>query len=423
MSALLKEARRTGLFLLLSTDAAYLANCESRTRLQFADLQKNMISGFHTQKGYSFDAIHPVLKKQIEKLGFEWNKGNLEELNASIKKINEELIRLDNPENKEDFLRIQIGMQGRKPFYLEMGDKSGIVHGLIAGATGTGKSSLLNTIIVKIAEQYSPEEVQLYLLDYKEGVEFFIYENHPNVKVLLLDNQNREFAQRKLEEFDQHIKKRSDAFIALSRQAGEVISDIRQYNRYADQRMPRLILLIDEFRHLFEGVNYKTRDYLDQIIARVAQQGRGFGLHLLFCSQSFNNVGWSASTKQQFELRIAFKVADANACASIMDHKNTTPITLSKQKHEIIYNTNYGNIDAVQKNQKVKTELFFQKADIPSILQMANENYEGIALGKEICRSNAHSKNNSASREQPVSEKNKSAKNKHKSFLDDYFKD
>ena len=58
------------------------------------------------------------------------------------------------------------------------------VHALIAGTTGSGKSALLHTIILSLALKYSPEELELYLLDFKEGLEFNAYKNLPHAKLV-----------------------------------------------------------------------------------------------------------------------------------------------------------------------------------------------------------------------------------------------
>ena len=76
--------------------------------------------------------------------------------------------------------------------YLEFGDpvsKGTSHHALVTGSLGSGKSTLLHTIIMSALTTYSPDELNLYLLDFKSGTEFQVYANHkiPHIKVLALD--------------------------------------------------------------------------------------------------------------------------------------------------------------------------------------------------------------------------------------------
>ena len=63
-----------------------------------------------------------------------------------------------------------------------MGDKSTNLHAFITGVTGSGKTTLLNNIITGIAQKYTSDEIQLYLMDYKDGVEFQVLKIIPIVK-------------------------------------------------------------------------------------------------------------------------------------------------------------------------------------------------------------------------------------------------
>ena len=76
--------------------------------------------------------------------------------------------------------------------YLEFGDpvsKGTSHHALVTGSLGSGKSTLLHTIIMSTLVAYSPDEINLYLLDFKSGTEFQVYANHkiPHIKVIALD--------------------------------------------------------------------------------------------------------------------------------------------------------------------------------------------------------------------------------------------
>ncbi|NEW59719.1 hypothetical protein GSY74_00340, partial [Sulfurovum sp. bin170] len=125
----------------------------------------------------------------IEDYEFEYVNDNKDKI---IENLLVELKKEDNSSTEKDFLSIPIGTSknGRDTIYFTMGDKSTNLHAFITGVTGSGKTTLLNNIIVGIAEKYTSDEIQLYLMDYKDGVEFQVFKNHPNCKKIFLDNED-----------------------------------------------------------------------------------------------------------------------------------------------------------------------------------------------------------------------------------------
>ena len=86
-------------------------------------------------------------------------------------------------------------------------------HALIAGQTGAGKSTLLHTLIMSTLISYSPDEVQMYLLDFKEGVEFSAYTRYrlPSLRVVAI-NSEREFGLNVLKELCTELEARTKHF-------------------------------------------------------------------------------------------------------------------------------------------------------------------------------------------------------------------
>jgi hypothetical protein len=117
----------------------------------------------------------------------------------------------ENPAGS-DFIKIRIGLHEGKPFYFRMGEGSDVYHGLMAGAAGTGKTSFLNQLICQICETHTPEQVQLFLFDYKEGVSFGLFEGLAHVPVLLLDNDKPEMMLHYLDVFKKEIARRGLSF-------------------------------------------------------------------------------------------------------------------------------------------------------------------------------------------------------------------
>ena len=94
--------------------------------------------------------------------------------------------------NSKDGVKVPIGWDiNEDVINFEFGFDYSEHHTLIGGRSGSGKSNLVNIIIQNLAYLYSPKEIEMFLLDYKEGVEFQVFKNHPNCKKIFLDNEDK----------------------------------------------------------------------------------------------------------------------------------------------------------------------------------------------------------------------------------------
>lgn len=153
-------------------------------------------------------------------------------------------------------------------------------HGMLGAMTGAGKSNLYHVIIGGLATRYSPEELRLYLVDGKNGVEFQYYKELPHVEVVSL-RSSAELSRSVLAELLDEMTRRNDLFTK------EGVSDLPGY-RALGHKLPRILLLVDEYQELFEGDKQGiASDYL----LRLAQQGRSAGIHMLLASQRFGASG------------------------------------------------------------------------------------------------------------------------------------
>lgn len=274
-------------------------------------------------------------------------------------------------EDVKDFLCLPIGKSGRNTIHLEMGLKSGIYHGFIAGQSGSGKTNLLHNIITSIAKYYSPDDLRLYLLDYKWGIEFQVYENHPNVEYLLLDNENIESGINLLKELRKEFVIRSNEFMRL----GKTINNIDEYNKKAAKKMPHILVIIDEVQQLFSSFAIKRE--VNPILKEVAKQGRAFGVHLLFSTQSYAQCDIDSDTLSQMPLRIAFALSSGAECRAIMGLDNDAPMSLPP--YSAIYNKRNGD---KKYNTIVKID-YFDKDTIQNVLYEAERKFRGYTPFKK----------------------------------------
>jgi DNA segregation ATPase FtsK/SpoIIIE-like protein len=202
--------------------------------------------------------------------------------------------------------------------------------------SGSGKTTLLNNLILGIGEQYSPQEVQLFLMDYKDGVEFQAFRDHPHCARIFLDNTDRDAATRLLEEFAATIAQRG----ALFREEGGAIKDLEAYNaRYPDAPLPRLLLIIDEAQELF-GNQWRATQHFNELLKQVVKKGRAFGVHVILSTQTLLTSNIDRELMTQINLRIAFKLNNSGDCDRILSFGNDAPLRL--QRFDLVLNDDSG---------------------------------------------------------------------------------
>jgi S-DNA-T family DNA segregation ATPase FtsK/SpoIIIE len=236
-------------------------------------------------------------------------------------------------------LRVPIGRTGAtKLQYVAIG-KGTRQHALIAGKTGSGKSTLFHIMITNLALWCSPEQVEFYLVDFKKGVEFKCYASKhlPHARVVAIES-DREFGLSVLQRLDDELKRRGDMFRKLG------VQDIPGYKRAGGtEPMPRSLLLIDEFQEFFTEDD-KISQTASVLLDRIVRQGRAFGIHVILGSQTLGGAYTVArATLGQMVIRIALQCNEADAYL-IMDEGNPAPRLLSRPG-EGIYNDAAGNIE------------------------------------------------------------------------------
>jgi hypothetical protein len=228
-------------------------------------------------------------------------------------------------------------------------------HVLIAGKTGSGKSSLLHTMISSAALEYSPEELRLVLLDFKKGVEFQVYSelDLSHTDIIGIESR-REFGLSTLEYLDRMLSARGEAF----RQWG--VQDLPSLKKkHPDIRLPRILIVIDEFQELFVEDD-KISQQASMLMDRIVRQGRSFGLHLVLASQTLGGAySLPRTTLAQMAVRIALQ-CDSSDAMLILSEDNTAAERL-RHSGQGIYNTAGGRLEANQN---------FQVAYLPKDEQM-----------------------------------------------------
>ncbi len=242
-------------------------------------------------------------------------------------------------EETTEELRVPVGRTRATQWqYLTLG-KGTLQHALIAGKTGSGKSTLFHTIITNLALRCSPEQVEFYLVDFKKGVEFKPYATHhlPHARVIAIES-DREFGLSVLERVDEELRRRGDLFRKLG------VQDLPGYKKASGgAALPRCLLLIDEFQEFFVEED-RTAQNASVLLDRIVRQGRAFGIHVLLGSQTLGGAYTLArATLGQMVIRIALQCNEADSYL-IMDESNAAPRLLTRPG-EGIYNPMAGAVE------------------------------------------------------------------------------
>ncbi len=205
-----------------------------------------------------------------------------------------------------------IGKAGVDSLTITLGDERYQRHNiLVSGAVGQGKSNLLMALVHSVAWQYSPDEVEMYLLDLKEGLTLGALAPHPpddpsflpHARILGL-RSDQAFGCAILGELVYEFKRRADAM----RPYGDNIERYRKAT--PDERMPRILVVIDEFHKLFSGDEVWSDLALEHLV-RLAREGRAYGIHLILASQTLSGITALLAQQDgifaQFPIRLALK--------------------------------------------------------------------------------------------------------------------
>lgn len=271
------------------------------------------------------DKIIATLKKGIK---------NAEKVVIGIEKVED----ADTTNTTKDGIRIPIGIHGANEVqYLTLG-VGGSHHALIAGVAGSGKSSLLHTIILRTLTQYSPDELSIYLVDFKRGVEFKIYADFvlPSFKVVAIESE-REFGYNILVALEREQKIRADLF------KKNHVDKIEEY-RELGKKMPRILVIMDEFHELFSNSNDEFAKKSAVIMERIVRQGRAFGVHLILASQSYSNItGIDRAVFDQMAVRIVLKCSKADANLLLDNGSSEIDQISIDDPGRAVYNSEAGN--------------------------------------------------------------------------------
>ncbi|MBQ8296019.1 MAG: hypothetical protein IJX87_06275 [Clostridia bacterium] len=184
------------------------------------------------------------------------------------------------------------------------GDISKMIHLLVAGASGSGKSVFLGALIISLIYKYSPQELRLILIDPKK-TEFVLYNDLPHLMINeIITDVNK--AVQSLNWAIEEMNRRYGLFEQMSR-SGKYVVNLDQYNEHMkqDERLPKIVIIIDELADLMLAAKKEMEDRIQNL----TQKARAAGIHLIVATQRPSTDVITGVIKSNLPTRIAFGVA------------------------------------------------------------------------------------------------------------------
>lgn len=250
-------------------------------------------------------------------------------------------------------LIFNLGKSGLDTVSVCLGDSVSQLHNiLISGAAGKGKSNLIEIIIHSLCTRYSPDELELYLLDFKDGLTFKPYSAIedstwlPHARMLGLES-DRDVGLAVLKDLETERQRRAVLFGASC----DGVHDYESYRqRHPDAIIPRIVLIIDEYQKLFDihdEISNESALFLENLV----RQGRACSIHVILASQSIAGAeglyGREERIYAQFPVRIALQNTLSESY-QLFGLGNDAAAQL-RVRGEAVINENYG---AVNSNKK-----------------------------------------------------------------------
>jgi len=217
-------------------------------------------------------------------------------------------------------------------------------YGFITGSIGSGKSTLLHTLITSAVLHYHPDELEMWLVDFKE-TEFAFYTHCcPHQIRYVAANESGEIAYSVMDEIVAELRRRKEAFKSVN------AVDFVDYRK--NHKMPRLLVIIDEFHRMSQAAadsdNYKI------VLENIVAEARSHGVSLLFCDQmiSAGLSGLTPKAKSLFTVRLAMR----NKETEIRETLEISPQNLTDGVKEIINETSSGLEGSLIYKKETKNE-------------------------------------------------------------------
>lgn len=244
--------------------------------------------------------------------------------------------------NPEERLKVPIGRgAGGRIVSLDIHEKFHGPHGLIAGTTGFGKSELILTFLLSAAVNFSPEDVNFFMIDYKGGGTGNVLLNLPHCAGVISNLSGKQI-KRAMSAITSENKRRQKLFCEWGVNHIDGYTQLYRENKAAEP-MPHLILVVDEFAQLRK----EEPEFMQEIIS-LSQVGRSLGIHLILATQkpagTVDDRIWSNA-----RFHLCLKVQDRqdsmdmlhNGDAALLTAPGQCYLQIGSREHYELFQTGY----------------------------------------------------------------------------------
>ncbi len=207
-------------------------------------------------------------------------------------------------------------------------------HGLVAGTSGSGKSELLQTLVASLAASNTPDALTFVLVDYKGGSAFAACADLPHCVGLVTDLDGH-LVKRALDSLSAELRRRERLF------ADAEAKDIEDYWARTGARLPRLVIVVDEFASLAE----ELPDFVTGVVG-IGMRGRSLGVHVILATQRPGGVV-TADLRANLNLRICLRVTSSAESLDVIDTADAARIPVRRPGRAYV-RTGHGDLTAFQ---------------------------------------------------------------------------
>lgn len=286
-----ENGRKGGIFFIVLKDLSRVPE-KDYVMAALSGLDYLNVNPIHPQyKIENEDTVRLTAISQVPRLArscFEYLNTGFNAKDEAVKIIDTNQINEEYEDCLNGVMEVEIGRENKSVSNFKL-DLVSHIHAFILGMSGSGKSVLLHNIIANLIGKYSPEQLELYLLDFKlGGVEFNRYRDTKHLKALLVDNSDNSVVLEILRELNTAMYERGKLLKAAN------VQRIDEYNRVnPDNPMPQILTVIDECHNIFNlegGRQTGIQREVLSILTKITKEGRNQGVHIVMATQTLSGA-------------------------------------------------------------------------------------------------------------------------------------
>lgn len=404
LDALFENGHKGGIYFILMNNLDFKSDRDIDSLMALKDFYQVLeAENFGNYSKDAFIRCTPILDNPIlAKACFNYINEDAELPQVAVTSVDYDKILSKGFETIDKAMVIPVGSSENGELVDFTIDTVSHIHCFIIGQSGTGKSVFLHDVIIGAMAKYSPDELELYLMDFKiGGVEFNRYRNEKHVKALLVDNSDIQITLEILRDISNKMRERGKQLRASG------VSNIVEYNQVnPTKKMPRIVFIADECHVMFPTMNSKdTKLYreISEILQKIAKEGRSQGVHLVLATQTIAQAEISSEILNNISDFYLLKCSPSDSERLVRGSVDTTSGLKTGQvlhhdiDHDVVFKSTYlptsQTLEIIKKiNDKTKAskneQFYFVGSQIfeidDEVKNLLTEKGDAIAFGRSI---------------------------------------